>query len=550
MAMTVADLFDIPAFAGFKIIAGRKGVDREVQNINMMDAPDIIDFLKQNDWLVTSGYHLRGDTPFFIRLVKQMAELGCAALGVKTRRFLDGIPAEVTDLADKLAFPLIDIPNSISLVEIVNQTLSHILDIRTRELRFAIDTHQEFTDHIMSGKGTDKLLESLSNLIHFPVLLLDPYFKPIASAPLHSDTAAAADGLSMIGDSFFLAKTIYSSLTLLKEHRTLSVFPVYTYGKKRCFLVVGGKVPPSDRLLILTIEQAANVLAFELMKEEALKQSERKVRDEFFTNLVTGAFSSEKETMNRAEEFGLKNKQEYVCIVGKPDMSEKNVSFAAYQMETNRVYECLEGEIAGLPLPAHFFVKGNLCAILLEMGEPWEHIQSLIKKHLRKMQRDVERLFSRTISFGISNVGRRLLDVPEAFKEGMDALQTGQRAGHPAFIQAYQAKDIMEVLRMVPIDDLKELYIDSLQQLADPHQDEDHVLLHTLFVYLETHCQISETAKRLYVHRNTVIYRIEKCEKLLGQDLKDPDTTFRLRFALRLKPLLDEVFGPGRAQGG
>ncbi|MED5074377.1 helix-turn-helix domain-containing protein, partial [Anoxybacillus geothermalis] len=39
-------------------------------------------------------------------------------------------------------------------------------------------------------------------------------------------------------------------------------------------------------------------------------------------------------------------------------------------------------------------------------------------------------------------------------------------------------------------------------------------------------------------HRNTVIYRLENCEKLIGKSLKDPDTTFRLRLAFRIKNLL------------
>ena len=65
--------------------------------------------------------------------------------------------------------------------------------------------------------------------------------------------------------------------------------------------------------------------------------------------------------------------------------------------------------------------------------------------------------------------------------------------------------------------------------------DEQTMLLETLYVYLESHCQISETAKRLFVHRNTVIYRLEKCSTLLKKDLKDPEVTIQLRLALRIR---------------
>ena len=95
------------------------------------------------------------------------------------------------------------------------------------------------------------------------------------------------------------------------------------------------------------------------------------------------------------------------------------------------------------------------------------------------------------------------------------------------------------MLRIIPTKDLLEFYDHIFQAFSSNHQqDEEQILLNTLSVYLETHCQISETAKRLYVHRNTVIYRLEKCEELLGKSLKDPETTFHLRFAFRIKSIL------------
>ncbi len=80
----------------------------------------------------------------------------------------------------------------------------------------------------------------------------------------------------------------------------------------------------------------------------------------------------------------------------------------------------------------------------------------------------------------------------------------------------YHAKDVPELLRLLPVEDLKKFYNSTLQSLAEKQQ-EDQSLLHTLSVYLETHCQISETAKRLYVHRNTVIYRLENVKSRLAK---------------------------------
>ena len=155
---------------------------------------------------------------------------------------------------------------------------------------------------------------------------------------------------------------------------------------------------------------------------------------------------------------------------------------------------------------------------------------------MEQFQKQVLTQFKRTVSFGISNICQKLIDVPDAFTEASDAISSGHLSRSAEFIQIYHAKDVPELLRLLPAEDVKKFYEATLQSLRPAKEDQS--LLHTLSVYLETHCQISETAKRLYVHRNTVIYRLEKCEELLGKSLKDPETTMRLRLALRMQRLI------------
>lgn len=537
--MNVLDILKLPVLKKAKLIAGHSGINREVQNINMMDAPDIIHFLNPNDLLVTTAYHLKDAPRSLVELIKNMAKQECAALGIKTKRFLEEIPEEVISCANKLSFPLIELPLHISLGEIVNQALSHILDMRTNELRNAIETHQKFTNHIMSGKGIKTLLENLASMIHHPILLLDQHLKLITSSHTPPDFLIDIETLHMKGYHFFLPKTTHSCFSLLSQRHPLSFFPIYTHEKRRGCLVVLGNIPVSDRAVILTIEQAANVISFELMKENALKQYSRRARNEFFINFVEGTFSSKEEIANRAKEFRLQNEQKYVCIVGKFDANDKTISFTQYQMETDIIFEFLESELLTFPSAAHFFVKGDMCILLIEVNKPQMEIDPSVLSDLKHLQTKIRNRFQRTLSFGVSNISQQFSDVQNAFKEATDALHTGQLSANTQFIQLHRTKDISEILRIVPTEDLKEFYFHTLQELSQLHHTEEQTLFHTLSIYLETHCQISETAKRLYVHRNTVIYRLEKCEELLGTSLKDPDTTLRLRLALRIKTLLN-----------
>ncbi|MFT8392188.1 MAG: PucR family transcriptional regulator ligand-binding domain-containing protein [Sporolactobacillus sp.] len=537
--MNIADLVQIPLFHDFHIVAGKEGIEREICSVNMMDAPDIIDYLKANDLLITTGYHLQNHPELFCQLVEEMAVRNCAALGIKSHRFLGGIPNNIIELADRLKFPIIDLPNDLALVDIANQTLTQILDARTKELQFAIDTHQQFTDHIVNGEGVDRLLIRLSEMIGFRTVLLDSYLRQMA--PRHHATNQMKNVLDrnvlepiLIGEdnneSFF---------SVIQSKKTYSLYVLYTYRKRKYFLLIGGFIPPANRLLTLTVEQASNVLVFELMKQEALIQTEKKMRDSFFANLLQGSFSSSNEIISRAKEFGLVNGLSYLLIAGELDMRDASLSFVQFQLENNEVFDYIEGNLESLPFPGHFFVNDHACVMVCEVTMSLQSSLRFLMPAMKALQQRVYHIFNYTISFGISRLFTDLSELADANQEASAILQNGKQAGEHAFIHVYQANELNDLLRQMPMDDLRKIYQETLQELAFPIKEEERVLLNTLFVYVESNCQISETAKKLFVHRNTVIYRIEKCEQILGLDFKDSDVSFRLRFAFRIRPLFE-----------
>ncbi|MNC70709.1 Purine catabolism regulatory protein [compost metagenome] len=72
----------------------------------------------------------------------------------------------------------------------------------------------------------------------------------------------------------------------------------------------------------------------------------------------------------------------------------------------------------------------------------------------------------------------------------------------------------------------------------EPHERDE--LMATARVFLDTQGQIGETAKRLYVHRNTVSYRLNKYEQLTRRSLRDSNDSLRFRIAFLIGELLQE----------
>lgn len=209
--------------------------------------------------------------------------------GHQKQKISGSIPESAVQLADELHLPLLELPVEPSLGDIVNKALNHILDVQTAQLHNAIQTHRQFTQQIMSGQGVPKLLDQLSSLLKLPVILLGPYLQPVFGG-LSPRTALQLEEILSAGMRFYLPPSTFSAFSLLGEKgETLTLFPVYTH-RQLHYLCITGFVPPSERSNILTIEQATNVIAFELMKDNALKQNRRRIQNEFF-RISLGVYS-------------------------------------------------------------------------------------------------------------------------------------------------------------------------------------------------------------------------------------------------------------------
>lgn len=133
------------------------------------------------------------------------------------------------------------------------------------------------------------------------MLLLDQHAKMLsASHQISVETEKLKGTLNTVSGPFF---TCFSTIS---DQKTYSVLPIYNHEKNCGYLLIPDMVQAGDKGLILTIEQAANVISFELLKENALKQFSRRARNEFFNNFIERTFSSDDEIKNRAKEFKLR----------------------------------------------------------------------------------------------------------------------------------------------------------------------------------------------------------------------------------------------------
>ena len=100
------------------------------------------------------------------------------------------------------------------------------------------------------------------------------------------------------------------------------------------------------------------------------------------------------------------------------------------------------------------------------------------------------------------------------------------------FLEVYRPRNFEELLQLLPQDKVRPFVHSTLGDLAFPSNTKDKELKKTLQIYMDNQCDITKTSNEIFVHRNTVKYRINKCEEMLKVNVMDPVHSLNIRLAL------------------
>ncbi|HJZ02959.1 MAG TPA: PucR family transcriptional regulator ligand-binding domain-containing protein [Streptosporangiaceae bacterium] len=186
--LTVREMLGQDAMRGARIIAGADGLDRVVRRLNVMTVPNIVRWTKQDEFLLTTGYPLPREPGEFGRLIEQLAAKGLAGLGVKLDEYLAEVPADAVELADRAAFPIVVIPPTSPLDDVLSQTFETIVNRQAAALARRQQIHDAFLRVALTGGGLARLSGELAEILPgADVVICDP-----AGYPLAATTPSAA----------------------------------------------------------------------------------------------------------------------------------------------------------------------------------------------------------------------------------------------------------------------------------------------------------------------------------------------------------------------
>ena len=420
------------------------------------------------------------------------------------------------------------------------------------ELSRSLQLQRRLVDQVLADRGPAAVAEELARLLDRPVVLQDQLLRVIAGAsPDSSDDwrelalpqAGVARGpirehldrVAANGRPALLPEQLTAPATRL-------VAPVVAGHEGIAgFLVIGWSGEPSelDRALI---EVAATGVALELLKISARAEIEQTLRGDLATDLVTGAFSSDEVIVSRAAKMGydLADPRDLILVhVG--DVADALPEPDALRLK-RRVFDVISSEVAAAApasivaaLDDRILVLAAQCA---NGGYDDRGPCAIAESLARKLRASLPAL-----SFSAA-VGERCAgpsDYPASFQLARRALEAMAKLGKSGLVVDARELGMFRLLvEATEHDELRAHVAATLAPLTSQGV-RGRELLDTLEAYVASGFNQRETARRSYVHINTVANRLDRVGKRLDRDLSDPETLVELALALRLAKLLDIV---------
>jgi GAF domain-containing protein len=160
---------------------------------------------------------------------------------------------------------------------------------------------------------------------------------------------------------------------------------------------------------------------------------------------------------------------------------------------------------------------------------------SRLKTWLRDLSRQMRMEHLMRLSIGVGNPCQNLSDYRRGFAEASEALQMGQSLNREGGVTYFNDLGVYRYLyKIARMDDLRDMYQDQVARIYNYDRRKGTDLLDTLETYLECAGNLTKTSSRLFVHRNTLIQRLERLQSLCEIDLQERANWLTLQVAIKV----------------
>lgn len=450
-------------------------------------------------------------------------------------------PAAIAE-ANAYSLPVLMLPTGSRIRMVEKQVVSLLVDRKGQIERRGTQIYRQLTQISGRNEGMHELVDAMARLTNKAVFAQDKRLQiVVAEVPpqfvsYQEDIESflrKQDNLPVeLQDRHALSEVEYPVLmqSLPAPGLARLVAPIVTRDVGRGYLSIVGRDTELDDIDLLVAEHGAAACALEMAKAKAVSDTEKRLRGTFLDRILIGDVSQQ-EAVRQGERFDHNMTCTHVAIVCSWQ-GEKTPSLRRLETIVNSV-------VASQHTPALIWQREREDEVLVFAAADDKDPIGVASRLAKTIASEIQRQYPSTrAAIGVGQAARDVTQWRSSHRDATQAVDLARRlqTDSPLFIGDLGVYQL--ILGLSDRDKLIAFYERTLGLLLDYDQRQHADLIKTLEAFFICHGNLSQTAELLIVHRNTLLYRMNRINEIAQVDLSRPEIRLALHLALTIRRLL------------
>ncbi|SCG73382.1 PucR family transcriptional regulator [Micromonospora inositola] len=476
------------------------------------------------------------------------------------------------DLPDPACgLPVIHVGAHVGFRQLSQLVAELVLARDTHVLRYGLRVHRSLVELLYRGAGLAALGHQMARLSGCTAAILDPQYRVLAFEPSRDrvfEAAAVADALredasGVTADSASPGRDAAAGprpaateqppagpqvRTLLIDgiSATCVLNPILLSGRHDGWVVIVESAdPPSPHEVAqhrVVVEQAATIVGTEMLRLRSVEQAEERARGDFVHALLHGRFSNQHELEARAAHYDFPVGATYGVVVanGLGSVGSPDSPTALFQLARHAAR--LDARPNGHTLAT---VVGDVLAVVRQVNptgrrDSPDAQDRALADFARTLQAELERRTQRPVAVAhgrcVGGAGR----IFDSYREARIALGIRNRLGMDQVCGFQDLRVFAALVELAESPQGRAFARDMLAPLRDSRAGGSG-LEQAVIAYVASGGNLNAAARELHIHRNTMLYKLDRASRLLQLDLREAEHQFAVWLAHKLNLLAETV---------
>lgn len=444
--------------------------------------------------------------------------------------------------ANAYGVPVLALPGGTRIRLVEKAVVSLLVDRKGQIERRGTQIYKQLTQISSRNEGMPELINAMARLTNKAVVVQDKRLQ-ILHSTFQPQFVASWDEIET-----FLRKVDNLPVEYQDRHRVSEVdnpvllqslptpgiarlvSPIITKDIGRGYLSIIGHDTDLDDIDLLVAEHGAAACALEMAKAKAISDTEKRLRGTFLDRLLNGDVSQQ-EAIRQGERFEHDMTQTHMAMVLKWQ-GDKTPSLRRLETIVNSV-------VGAQRVSALVWQREREDEVLVfHAADPKDSVGSTMKL-AKAVSAEIQRQFPNSrVAIGIGQSAREIPGWRSSYRDAVQALDLAIRlqTDTPLYIGDLGVYQL--ILSLSDREKLSSFCERTLGALLEYDMRQHADLIKTLEAFFACHGNLSQTAEMLIVHRNTLLYRMNRINEIAQIDLNRPETRLALHLALTVRRLL------------